>query len=146
MGHLEPRHHARGAVADRRGPALRRQRDRLASAGAARRRRPMGRLDARVGHHLSAPALQLRDGPGDDEPPAALGPQAPRRPRRSPRMSAGSMSQAVGGPGGGAALAPPRIQWRGRIGILGLIVAEISLFAVFVVAYLFYIGKSVNGP
>jgi len=27
-----------------------------------------------------------------------------------------------------------------------LIVAEISLFAVFVVAYLFYIGKSVNGP
>src|SRR5262245_62547259 len=35
---------------------------------------------------------------------------------------------------------------RGRIGILGLIVAEISLFAVFVVAYLFYIGKSLNGP
>ena len=35
---------------------------------------------------------------------------------------------------------------RGRVGILGLIVAEISLFAVFVVAYLFYIGKSLNGP
>jgi len=35
---------------------------------------------------------------------------------------------------------------RGRVGILSLIVAEISLFAVFVVAYLFYIGKSVNGP
>ena len=35
---------------------------------------------------------------------------------------------------------------RGRVGIVGLIVAEISLFAVFVVAYLFYIGKSVNGP
>ena len=37
-------------------------------------------------------------------------------------------------------------EWRGRAGILGLIVAEISLFAVFVVAYLFYIGKSLNGP
>jgi cytochrome c oxidase subunit 3/cytochrome o ubiquinol oxidase subunit 3 len=36
--------------------------------------------------------------------------------------------------------------WRGRIGILGLIAAEISLFGVFVVAYLFYIGKSLNGP
>jgi len=32
------------------------------------------------------------------------------------------------------------------VGIVSLIVAEISLFAVFVVAYLFYIGKSVNGP
>src|SRR6266481_5913231 len=61
-------------------------------------------------------------------------------------MNASSVSRAVGGPGGGAALAPPRTQWKGRIGILGLIVAEISLFAVFVVAYLFYIGKSVNGP
>ena len=36
--------------------------------------------------------------------------------------------------------------WRGRVGLIGLIVAEASLFAVFVVAYLFYIGKSLNGP
>ena len=36
--------------------------------------------------------------------------------------------------------------WRGRVGMIGLIVAEASLFAVFVVAYLFYIGKSLNGP
>jgi len=36
--------------------------------------------------------------------------------------------------------------WRGRIGMIGLIVAEASLFAVFVVAYLFYLGKSLNGP
>lgn len=35
---------------------------------------------------------------------------------------------------------------RGRVGIIGLIVAEISLFGVFVVAYLYYIGKSLNGP
>ena len=36
--------------------------------------------------------------------------------------------------------------WRGRVGMIGLFVAEGSLFAVFVVAYLFYIGKSLNGP
>jgi cytochrome c oxidase subunit III len=37
-------------------------------------------------------------------------------------------------------------EWRGRVGMMGLIVAETSLFAVFVIAYLFYIGKSLNGP
>ena len=37
-------------------------------------------------------------------------------------------------------------EWRGRVGMIGLIVAETSLFAVLVVAYLFYIGKSLNGP
>ncbi len=42
-------------------------------------------------------------------------------------------------PEGGAA-------WRGRVGMIGLIVAEASLFAVFVVAYLAYTGKSVSGP
>src|SRR5262249_12911605 len=35
---------------------------------------------------------------------------------------------------------------RGRAGVIGFIVAEASLFAVFVVAYLFYIGKSASGP
>ena len=37
-------------------------------------------------------------------------------------------------------------EWRGRAGMIGLIVAEASLFGVFVVAYLFYAGKSLNGP
>jgi cytochrome c oxidase subunit III len=35
---------------------------------------------------------------------------------------------------------------RGRAGVIGFIVAEASLFGVFVVAYLFYLGKSVTGP
>ena len=35
---------------------------------------------------------------------------------------------------------------RGRAGVIGLIMAEASLLAIFVVAYLFYIGKSLNGP
>jgi cytochrome c oxidase subunit 3 len=37
-------------------------------------------------------------------------------------------------------------EWRGRAGMIGLIIAEASLFAVFVVAYLFYAGKSLSGP
>lgn len=35
---------------------------------------------------------------------------------------------------------------RGRIGIAGVIVAESAIFLIFVVAYLYYIGKSASGP
>jgi cytochrome c oxidase subunit 3/cytochrome o ubiquinol oxidase subunit 3 len=35
---------------------------------------------------------------------------------------------------------------RGHVGIYCLIAAESSIFAIFVVAYLFYAGKSLNGP
>jgi cytochrome c oxidase subunit III len=35
---------------------------------------------------------------------------------------------------------------RGVAGILSLIVTETSLFTIFVVAYLYYIGRSINGP
>jgi cytochrome c oxidase subunit III len=43
-----------------------------------------------------------------------------------------------------AGTAPP--EWKGRAGMIGLIIAEASLFGVFVVAYLFYLGKSMSGP
>ncbi|MFZ4598787.1 MAG: cytochrome c oxidase subunit 3 [Terrimicrobiaceae bacterium] len=33
-----------------------------------------------------------------------------------------------------------------KVGILSLIVAESALFTIFVVAYLYYMGKSLNGP
>ena len=35
---------------------------------------------------------------------------------------------------------------RGRVGIAGLIVAESAVFAIFVAAYVFYLGKSPSGP
>jgi cytochrome c oxidase subunit 3/cytochrome o ubiquinol oxidase subunit 3 len=35
---------------------------------------------------------------------------------------------------------------RGRVGMLGLIAAESAIFTIFVVAYLFYAGKSLSGP
>src|ERR1700747_3221069 len=35
---------------------------------------------------------------------------------------------------------------RGRVAMFGLIAAEAAIFTIFVVAYLFYIGKSLTGP
>ena len=44
----------------------------------------------------------------------------------------------------------PAISWelpeRGRVGMLVLIAAESAIFVIFVIAYLFYIGKSLAGP
>jgi cytochrome c oxidase subunit 3/cytochrome o ubiquinol oxidase subunit 3 len=47
-------------------------------------------------------------------------------------------------------LPPPQLDWklpeRGRVGMYALIAAEAAIFTIFVVAYLFYIGKSLSGP
>jgi cytochrome c oxidase subunit 3/cytochrome o ubiquinol oxidase subunit 3 len=44
----------------------------------------------------------------------------------------------------------PILEWRlpdrGRVGVLCMIAAEASLFTIFVIAYLYYIGKSLTGP
>jgi cytochrome c oxidase subunit III len=44
----------------------------------------------------------------------------------------------------------PAVAWalppRGRVGMVGLICAEAAIFTIFVVAYLFYLGKSQSGP
>ncbi len=39
-----------------------------------------------------------------------------------------------------------RLPDRGKVAIAGLIIAESAIFTIFVVAYLFYVGKSVTGP
>lgn len=41
---------------------------------------------------------------------------------------------------------PWRLPPRGRIGMLSLIIGESAIFTIFVVAYVFYIGKSLSGP
>src|ERR1700735_1681415 len=45
---------------------------------------------------------------------------------------------------------PPELEWklpaRGQVGMFALIGAESAIFTIFVVAYLFYIGKSLAGP
>ena len=38
------------------------------------------------------------------------------------------------------------LPYRGTVGMASLIVAESAIFTIFVVAYLFYVGKSLSGP
>jgi cytochrome c oxidase subunit 3 len=49
-----------------------------------------------------------------------------------------------------SAMAESREVWilpyRGKVGMTSLIFAESAIFTIFVVAYLFYVGKSVTGP
>jgi cytochrome c oxidase subunit III len=50
----------------------------------------------------------------------------------------------------GSTLSGPDLSWelptRGRVGMISLIAAESSIFIIFIVAYLYYIGKSLAGP
>jgi cytochrome c oxidase subunit 3 len=39
-----------------------------------------------------------------------------------------------------------KLPYRGKVGMACLIVAESAIFTIFVVAYLFYVGKSITGP
>src|SRR5947199_4531483 len=41
---------------------------------------------------------------------------------------------------------PWRLPSRGRVGMFSLIAAESAIFTIFVVAYIFYLGKSLSGP
>src|SRR6201984_776718 len=41
---------------------------------------------------------------------------------------------------------PWSLPYRGKVGMASLIVAESAIFTIFVVAYLFYIGRSLTGP
>jgi cytochrome c oxidase subunit 3/cytochrome o ubiquinol oxidase subunit 3 len=58
-------------------------------------------------------------------------------------MSAAAIHTA-GAPGGRET--PWRQPYRGTVGMACLIAAEASIFIIFVVAYIFYIGKSLSGP
>jgi cytochrome c oxidase subunit 3 len=39
-----------------------------------------------------------------------------------------------------------KLPYRGKVGMACLILAELAIFTIFVVAYLFYVGKSLSGP
>src|ERR1700721_3030049 len=41
---------------------------------------------------------------------------------------------------------PWHLPYRGKVAMAGLIIAESAIFTIFVVAYLFYLGKSLTGP
>src|SRR5215471_10441109 len=106
----------------------------------------MGCMDSRVVYDVAAARVQLRDRAGGVQPASAVGPETPGRPGLGVRMTPASATIA-----GRAATPPaPPATWslpeKGRVGMACLILTESSFFAIFVVAYLFYIGKSLNGP
>jgi cytochrome c oxidase subunit III len=39
-----------------------------------------------------------------------------------------------------------KLPYRGKVGMAALIVAESAIFTIFVVAYLFYLGRNISGP
>ena len=41
---------------------------------------------------------------------------------------------------------PWKLPSRGKVGMLSLIVAESAIFTIFIAAYIFYLGKSLDGP
>jgi cytochrome c oxidase subunit 3/cytochrome o ubiquinol oxidase subunit 3 len=41
---------------------------------------------------------------------------------------------------------PWKLPYRGTVGMICLIIAESAIFTIFVVAYIFYLGKSLSGP
>src|SRR5712671_6908942 len=43
-------------------------------------------------------------------------------------------------------LAAWQLPSRGKLAMAGLVIAEAAIFTIFVVAYLFYLGKSLTGP
>src|SRR5579862_6479693 len=39
-----------------------------------------------------------------------------------------------------------KLPYKGKVGMASLIIAESAIFTIFVVAYLYYLGKSLTGP
>lgn len=56
------------------------------------------------------------------------------------------MSTASAIPISGTAEVPWKLPYRGTVGMACLIIAESAIFIIFVVAYIYYIGKSLSGP
>jgi cytochrome c oxidase subunit 3/cytochrome o ubiquinol oxidase subunit 3 len=52
----------------------------------------------------------------------------------------------MSGEAAGVVATPWELPARGRVGMVAFIIAESSMFLIFVVAYLFYLGKSLSGP
>src|SRR5215467_180507 len=96
-------------------------------------------------HDISTARIQLRRDSGCREPAAVVGRETSRRSRLEVRVAESPVSAMPS-----AALAPHELplshEWRGPVGMWCLIAAESTIFCIFVVAYLYYAGKSLGGP
>ena len=61
-------------------------------------------------------------------------------------MSLTALATEIEPTGATVAAAPWTLPDRGVVGMMAFIVAESAIFTIFVVAYLFYLGKSLTGP
>src|ERR1700754_2598825 len=100
-----------------------------------------------MGHHIAAAGIQLRDRAGRAQRPPAVGLETPRRPglevRGNGRTLTMTSADALNLPDESAAWKLPS---RRKEAVACLILTETAMFTIFVVAYLFYIGKSLTGP
>src|SRR6266481_2889829 len=145
MGNLELNRHDRRDFSDRRSARVCFQFAAVARQRRNRRERSLGCLDSRVVHEFTSARIQLCQDSRCQEPASALGHQASGRSGlevridRRTRLSSGAIARPL-----------IKAEWalpsRGRVGMLSLIAAEAAIFTIFVVAYIFYIGKSLSGP
>src|SRR5262249_36725396 len=77
-------------------------------------------------------------------------PEASRGPRQPLRVKGRVMSIAVAANIEPTPVAAAPAAWtlpdRGVVGMVAFVIAESAIFTIFVVAYLFYLGKSLTGP
>src|SRR4029453_10741800 len=137
LGGLERGGHGRRRHPGRGNRDLRRQPAPGGPQGTEGGERSLGCLDPGVVHHLASARIQLRNAAGGPEPPTAVGSEAPRGSRREVRMTP---------PPGTLEIEPTTLPSKGKVGMLTLIAAESAIFVIFVIAYLFYLGKSLSGP
>src|SRR5215472_4237884 len=101
---------------------------------------------------IAASGIQLCRTAGRQEPPTPLGPQASGRPRleirvtHERRMSTSDLTVGAEGPALVREQAGFSAASKGKVGMACLIVAESAIFAIFVVAYLYYLGRDSHGP
>src|SRR5579863_9748861 len=100
-------------------------------------------MDTRVVRAFAAARIQLCRCSRSSQPPSLVGRQASRRSGLEIRVVPMSATPLTVSEISSAAWKLPS---RGRVGMLCLIAAEVAIFTIFVVAYLFYLGKNVTGP
>ncbi len=112
------------------------------------RQRSVGCLDSGVVHYFAAARIQLRPHPDGQEPPPALGSEASGRSGLEIRIKGAINDVTLNATS--ITLRAHELDWklpaRGHVGMYALIAAESAIFTIFVVAYLFYVGKSLPGP
>ena len=110
--------------------------------GKAGRRRSLGRLDAGMGHDLTAAVYNFEAIPEVHSRRPLWDLKHPEDPDWKYEVSATALIPN--------AAAAPGEEWhlpsRGRVAMFCLIIGESAIFIIFVVAYIFYIGKSLTGP